>query len=506
MEWGQILNWIIYLVTTLISLIKFKHHHFLFKMISIDSIFSAVHFFKVFFENASEDMRESVVIENSKQLYKTPLIERYIYYTIVNIFYITTCNFFMLSDIKIIYGGLILSCIPPILNKITNSNLFIKHVRKRKQRLIKIVASKQLVTIIKYSSSNLINKDITLEHTELLPLFEDDNYEETMNYMWDIFQTVLITLASCYVKKCSTKFYYKITKYIYKYKTGNTLKSFNEESAKLTLINIIDNKKWNELFKPDVYRASIHLYYAKDDPPDIFRILAVKTNYKMGQTFAVWTISSLYNSMLIAPIVTLVLVIYKDKKVTWKTAGSLVISTLVGFYSNNIFITSLSCLFTEPLIFNKVVYSTGRYLVKESYYKIQELCIRNAEYNIVVLLTTLLMIIFRLLDYYDIRDLKNVFLITMSGVCKNSIKKLVIFLLLLLGGNTSNFNPLHVVHNSIVMYISIESIVYLIDKIIKSQPENVVIKDLPQDLFIKEISVEHHVLSKSYLVINDYCE
>jgi hypothetical protein len=508
MEWSQILDWLIYVVTTLISLIKFKSHGFLFKMIGIDSVLSAVNFFKAFIENT--DMTESVILKSSKKLYTSSIVERYVYYGCANIFYTTACNFFWLGDIKILYGGLIITCIPPILNKITNSNIFVKHVRKRKERMIKISASKQLVSLIKFSADSYLDKTVDIDHKELIPLFDNDNYETTLVYMWDMFQTSLLILVTCYIKRYSTTFYYKLTKYVYKYKTGNSLKSFNEETAKETLIKIIDNKKWSELFKPDIYKAVFHLYYSQEDQPDIFRKIIVKLNYKLGQVFAIWTISSLYKSILIAPVVTLILTFYKDRRVSLKTAGSMIITSLIGWYSNNTFVTSLSCQFVEPLLFNKVVYTTGVYLVKETQIKIKELFIRNAEYNTLISVSTLMMISFKLLDIYRVKEDQHIFLISTSvtpGImCHNSIKKLIIFCLLILGGYSSSFNPIHIIHNSVVMYISIEALTSIIDRVKRENPERVVIQDLSEDQFIKEISVEHHVLSKSYNVIKGYCD
>ena len=134
---------------------------------------------------------------------------------------------------------------------------FFKRIRKKKEYFIKVILSKQLSLLIKIIARTHINKRIEIRHTELLHLFDD--YSKTLNYVKGIFVNGAVTIVMFYLKRYKA-IYYTLTKYLYSYKTGNMLMSFNNNSSRIMLEDIFNNKKWDELLKPNVYRAIIQIY------------------------------------------------------------------------------------------------------------------------------------------------------------------------------------------------------------------------------------------------------
>ncbi len=452
MGWGRYGDYLLYFVTVTLTLTMFPNTNFYLQLITIDSVFSAIHFFKQFIDYK---ITESQIVQKSNTLYKCSLLDRYIYYFTSYFLYNTICNFFWVKYIRLIYYGFLISTLPPLLNKIINSYIFIR-LRKKKENIIKTILSKQLGSLIKLSSKTYLNRDIEIQDNELVPLFDD--YNKTVNYILDIMKNLLIIFLVMYVKKCSTSFYYKLTKYIYNYKTGEILESFNEISAKHTLISIIEQKRWHELLNPNSHRAILYLYQINDDKSDLLKQLFKTINFRLAKMFTIWTISSFFKKILIGPIVSLFMVFYRKRNHEIKMLDSIiealfiVASGIVGILMKSYFLTSFLSQFGYFLIYNKFIYLVGRYITNEIYKKIKELNAKGGKYLIPIITTTILMMVFGYI--VNLGTVVLVMLEFIRGLLISSNKsKSIIYISLLISGFYSNFNPLHLMHNAVVIYI-----------------------------------------------------
>ena len=243
--WNNNFDYTIYILLVLFSCLFSSSYDLMLKMISIDSLFLAIHFFKTFFNH---NLTESQIVSKSTTLYQGSLLDRYILYVTKYISYKGLCYFFWLNEFYPIYFGIHILIIPPIFNKLLTSEWF-NIIRKKKEEFVKIFISKQCAQVIKFFSKIYLNKNIEIKYKEIIPLL--NNYQESLNYFFDGLKNLLVILLLEYIKKCSPNFYYRVTKYIYNYKTGETLASFNSLSAKKTLNDIIDKKRWDELLKPN---------------------------------------------------------------------------------------------------------------------------------------------------------------------------------------------------------------------------------------------------------------
>ena len=430
--------------------IFFTGNNLLFQSISIDSLYSAMFFIKHFID---DNLTESQIIDVSSSLYNGSVFDRYIYYSMIYSIYIIMCNLLWVDDINIIYYGLLLTTIPFIINKVLRSILFDK-IKERKEYFIKLIVSKQLSSLIKKSAYVYLDREIEIDYREILPILK--SYSDTITYLQYVLKNTLIMFLVSYVKKYSTKFYYKMLKYIYNYKTGTTLESYNKESAKKMLTNIIDNKQWYELMKPNIYRAIFLLFQTNDDDTDFIKIIINKFNYKMITMFTIWTITSFADMFFVAPLISTFFHFYKKKNKNLSIRNLhklfvLMLATLSGYYINSIFLTSFICQFGYSILFNNITISSLRSIKNELVNNLRLINKTNLKYNFPTVLTLLYTI-----SYGYMPELQNTSIIISLVyilLINDDYKKCFILASMVTSGNISNFNITHLIHNSCVIYI-----------------------------------------------------
>jgi hypothetical protein len=449
MIWDKYSDYLLYAITLIITLMISSNTNIFFQMITIDSIFSSTHFIKQYIDYRVTD---SQIINESIPLYKHPILDRYIYYALSMLSYSTFCNFFWIKLIKLVYYGIIFTSIPTILNDILRTNLF-NRIRKKKEHIIKIIISKQLGAIIEMSSNTYLDKQINVDHNELMILFDD--YNSTLHHCLDIIKNLSIVLVTMYVKKYSTNFYYKMLKYVYSYKTGNELISFNDRTAKKRLTTIIEHKQWKDLLDPNMYKAIIHLYQLNECQDDFFTKLIQSFYYILGKTLTIWTISSFLNHILSVPILSIFMLFYRDNVfdcVMIKKILIILCGTLYGVYISNYLVTSIICQFGYNLIFNNLIYIILKYIKNETIKKLTDLNTTNADYILPILSTTGFVIIYgHLLS-------TNTLIVIGFDIIRNVIintdkKRTVMYCTLLGTACLSNFNTFHIIHNAMIIYI-----------------------------------------------------
>jgi len=339
--------------------------------------------------------------------------------------------------------------LPPFLNRITESSGF-DRIRKKKEHIVKVIMSKQLASLIKLISRTYLKKDIEIHHSELVPLFND--YSKTLYYSIDIIKNLAVIIVAIYVKKYSTSFYYTMLKYIYNYKTGVELESFNDRLAKIKLTNIIEERRWGELFNPNVYKAIIHLYQMNTDESNIISELVHTFYYTIAKMFASWSVSSFFKHVLIGPTMSLFMVFYRNDGDVVRKIGVIVSAGIIGYFTQNFFLTNVVCHFGYYLVFSRLVMTILRFFRDESVKKFHELNTINANYIVPTVISTVFVAALRL--FFS----PTVMIIMLMEIVRNIIidrdyRRTIIHCTLLGTGFLSSFHPLHIIHNALVIYV-----------------------------------------------------
>jgi hypothetical protein len=439
-----------YSISNIMDNIFFRNISYFFEMIAIDSIFSAINFIKTYLNT---DLTDQQIVTKSNALYNGSLTDRYIYYFLVYFTYNTICTFFWASDINILYYIGIISIYPYILNKIFSTSLF-RIIRNKKELIVKLVIAKILSMLIKFYSKIYLQKKIkNFKYTELTYLLSD--YKETVGYFYDVLKNFAIILALSYVKKYSTKIYYDIIKYIYNYKTGQLLDSFNEDNAKEHLIEIIDKKQWHEFKKPNTYNAILRVYQMSISDIDIFKVINDEINFILIKIFSIWTLGSLFGSIYFVPILSLFLILYKyiriDKKGSRDIIVLMCILPLCAIY-DGYFLISFLCQCLPRIIFNKIFYKLSKEIYKNTSNTIKMIDIYDRNIFIPSVSFIGYMIIIKLFELQSILMLFNIFLNVGININKDR-KREILYGIIVFTTYLSNFAITHVIFNTIIVFL-----------------------------------------------------
>jgi len=437
--------------------IFFRNIGYFFQMVAIDSLFNAINFVKTYM---NQNLTDNQIIIKSNALYSGSLTDRYIYYFLVYLTYNTICTFFWLDDINLLYYMGIVSIVPYIINKIFNSKIF-KIIRDKKELFIKIIIAKILSIIIKFYSKTYLKKKIkNFKHTDLMYLLSD--YKEATGYFSFVLKNFAIILGLSYVKKYSAKTYYDIIKYIYKYKTGDTLNSFNENGAKKYLIDVVENKKWYKFKETDTYNAMWEVYQMSIPEVDIFTVISDEINFMLIKIFSIWTFVSLFGSIYFVPAISLFLVLYKYAKTkkgkitdVIMIMASLPICMLVdgsNFFSASIVLVSIICQCLSKLVFNKIT----RKLYKEIYSYVHNSIVSIDIYDkhtfIPIVSIISYMAIISLFELSNILLLGNIILNYVNSNSRD-IRKHTLFGLIICSTYISNFHIAHILFNTFIIFL-----------------------------------------------------
>lgn len=449
---------IIYPIVITIASLVTQGQDFLINLISLDSLFSAIHFMLTFI---NRNLTESQIVTISNSLYNFSLLDRYIYYILIyglcNILHIF---FWMeISDLSsrlLYYIGLV-TITPHIINKILDFKLF-RIIREKKELLVKIIVSKFFTTIIKIYSKIYLDRNIDIKYSELLVLLTD--YKDTVQYFCDVLKNLLIMLGLSYIKIYSTPLYYNIIKYIYNYKTGDLIASYNVTSAKSYLLDIIDNRKWNELIKPNTCKAIMYIYQINSEKTNNIQKIVNDFNFSLIKMFTVWTLASIVDFIYLVPIISLGLLLYKDNSfvdnimIHIRKIGILIFATLISYMYPNYIVISALCHYGDQILFNKLTHIMFKILLKRIK-KIIKMIINNNKNFVMSYMVTICYII--ILKYLiEQHNYALIGLNILANVLMNiEIQKQIIFAIVISTTYISEYNILHILFNSAVLYVTI---------------------------------------------------
>ncbi|ARF11433.1 hypothetical protein Klosneuvirus_1_290 [Klosneuvirus KNV1] len=448
-----------------LNLISVDYNLFV-KMITLDSLLNAIYFIKIFINN---NLSESQIVTEIGSIYTGTSLDRYIYYFLSYLFYKTVCTLLWVSDISMLYFMIIMTILPPILNIILTHKIFLK-IKEAKEMIVRIIIAKIFTKIIKFYSKLYLEREIKINYEEILILLKD--YNETLNHFYSVLKNTLLILLLSYVKNYSSKTYYKLIKYVYNYKTGELINSYNDNNAKYYLIDILDNKKWDAFTKPNTYKAIIQLYQMNIDNTDLFRKIIMDFNYLLGKMFAIWTIASLLDNIYLIPILSFIMLIYRriagkldNYKLVIKIIA-IVISAIIGYFYNSFFVISILCHFGSYVLFNKITGVVSKMIIKNTDNFKNYLVYENHNITLSYFSIVLYMCIFK----YNVISscLNNSFLILLLSIVMNiiintNIRKQLIFGLVLCITYISHFDLLHILYTTLIMILIIHYIDFTVE-------------------------------------------
>lgn len=256
-------------------------------LILIDALYSAINFAIHYMDHT---LSTSKVIEINYSLYRVGSIERYFYYCFLQITYIfltELCFDHRLLILKYLSG---ITLIPILFNNkiyIFCQNVF-DRITLEKNNFIKKVLFEWISNTIIYLEKTCLNKQIFIRKDEIIKALE--NMETLKSNISLFFQNVLITYALIYFRNKS-KIYYKLVKYLYTYGSGETIHHMTLQQANELFIDIISNKKYDQLIKPLFIQAIIFMYCDKQDST-VFKEYIKKLEFKLIITASLWTFAS----------------------------------------------------------------------------------------------------------------------------------------------------------------------------------------------------------------------
>jgi hypothetical protein len=448
------IDYLFYLGVLLITHLLTPGGNLFMRLITADSLLCTYRFFRTY---VNKNLTESQIVSKTKSLYIRSIFDRYIFYLLCYLVYKLICGFFWVTDLNCLYYIITLVSIPPLLNKLLLGEIY-ADIKRRKEHIIKLLAAKMFATAIRFLSKTYLNRDDKVKSREVFPLL--DNYDNTTGYLIEVGKNVGIMLALTYIKSYSPNFYYRIVTYYYNRRSGNILMSYNELSAKRMLNNIIDQKKWEELLKPNVYKAMFSLYHIESDDMDIFKNLATNLNFMIFKFGTIWTVATYVGHIYTVPFLSIFFITYRKGKSVLQCAedyyriGMIILGFILGYVTDSIVIATIVSQLGYMIIVNKLTMTLGKYLSKKIWKHVKFIYARNLNYLSPVLGAGMHIGFFAYL--FDI----NSWLFIILQLCyflmiSYDMSRAIVFCILLMSTSLSYFNPLHILYNIILIYIGL---------------------------------------------------
>ena len=425
--------------------------------ITIDSIFSALVFIKLFI---LDDLSLEDLLTNLNKIYKIKPFNRYIYYLTLEFIYTYICYLLWCESFKYLYYFLVLITCPYILNKIYEKYLLemVKYIDYEKNKFLRMILCKQFAIIINTFSNIYINKNPNISFTELLYIIDD--YDNMVNNFTTFLKNFFIISVIHYTRKKSNIVYSKLITYFYTYKTGNVFESIDYSTAKKKFSDVIINKKWDKLLDDDILHSIIYIYSLQENSNFDIGVYIVKFNYMVIKMFTIWTIGSFFNNTIIIPFLSLFFTIYKKPFNTIFNLTHLykylfkISALILGLFVKDYFLISLICEFGYILIVNKIVGTIVQYM-NEKFIKIYNVLTNYNKYNLfIIFIFSYIKLLKIISQYYDLNIIHyainySIFLIFIN----NNNWKYIIYNSIVLLGYLSKYQEIHLLFIITSLYI-----------------------------------------------------
>lgn len=347
--------------------------------ITIDSIYSAFYFVNIF---VMQDISKKELITNLDELYIIKIMNRYMYYLLLQLIYFIICKILWQEKIVILFYSILITTCPEIMNYIMTKYLsnVIKIIENEKIKFMRYILCKQIANVINTLSILCIDKDPELNYSELLFLL--DEYNKVYDNMIIFIKNFLIVSFIHYSKKNTKKVYGNMLTYLYTYQTGNTIEKIDFRTAKRKFVDLVEERAWKKFLNTDILQSIIYMYSQQDNTQvNYIELYLTKFNYMLVKMFTIWTIGTWINTIYLIPLLSSFFLIYKktikiiiEQKLMYLFRFGVL---MVSFVVKDFFIISFMSEFGYILLVNKVVYTTIVY-VYEKTLKITNICL---DYN-----------------------------------------------------------------------------------------------------------------------------
>lgn len=309
-------------------------------MLTINGVINAVRFIKTLYENKSQDLyaqyKLNEVLENDHIMHKLKSYIDYKYpiynnhFNFLNDGYISiTQKYFLFVVVQIIsyiinttlwfcceniINGILLLLALPLFNVLIINSIYFTityaYFADKIRHISVYTLSKITTKVINTISETCLDHKIKLDFIEFMDFFE--NYEHAIVYIMIFLKTVIIQSIIHYIKTTNNIFYYYIIDIIHRYQIeklvffGRSDNLLGFEKQKDMLINIIKNRKWDELLKPKTVYILFEFYESKNDNKFLIKVGMLFRNIRINfiRFMTLWSIST------ISPIVAIMMDIY----------------------------------------------------------------------------------------------------------------------------------------------------------------------------------------------------
>lgn len=441
-----------FVVATISSKILYNYNLF-FSLITIDGLMGACSWMISYF---NKNTKYTNVVENA-QIYDNSVLDRIISYLVFYFGYVGAKTFLWTKDIAILYYLITLIPIPEIINNFIKSDIYGK-INNVKQILVKKIIAKNIALGVKTAAKIYINKDVVIKYKEIMPLLSD--YEKSIDITKNITKNLLLVLLMSCIKKYTSKFYYDIGKMIVSYKFGDKIESFNVNGARSKLVNIIDNKQWNKILKPEFIKLILNIYEEHENNSDTIKKMITHFSITFSGMLTVWTICSFCKYSCIAPIISVIMLLYRrEHGIKLYNNLAVLFAVLCGsiIWNNQYLVMSLLAQFGHLIIFNKFTLLICKNIFKNIYKWINKIITRNIAYNKMLIYTIpyIVTIRYMLSDtlLYKILALNMIYTLLVNRDKKYNVINIIVATTTMLANSS-----FHIIYNGILTYVMVSFI------------------------------------------------
>ena len=452
--YNYFLNYLSILLLFLIITLKKGTNIIFINAITNDNIFSAIDFINDITKHHYYVNKYITPFLNDMRL-KTNLglIEKYIYYGLIQIISVVLNILFWNNYNIITYFALILTTHPFILEKIINIRPFSQIMEFFKKKINKLLKYSTL-SIYSYCFNNIcisiLDRDPKISAQELKEIYKKKSY----SHLIDFLKIFSISLVIQYMESIGS-IYTGFVKMLYNYGALIEIKSeyhvddsyINIKDDKEKILHIIQKRNWELFFNPTILKLIIKLY-RENQNNNLFENLRKKLKYIeiiIGKFFAFYSISILFDSPYCSLILSFALsFVNNDNRIFYIPKLLSIIMWYFGY--NLLHVTMMSELF--ELFDNKVIYFCIN-KVNDKIYENRYLPIHENKYNIDIVLNTIICLLIQ--NYLKSSIFRELLIILLSLTNKNP----PIFLYIAIFGRFSNYNYMQLILIDVILYIGI---------------------------------------------------
>lgn len=424
--------------------------------ITNDSIFSAIHFLgEMTKSNYYANKYVSPFIENMNLKMNLNIMDRYIYYFLLQVLSLSFNILFWGNYNLFLYMFLILTTHPYILEYVASKPPFSTIIKFLNKKINKIIKHSTL-SLYSYSFNNIciniLDKNPNISAHELNYFYKNKSY----SHLTDFLKVLLISLLIQYLESIGS-IYTRLIKILYNYGALIEIKSeYNEpdkysdiKNPKEKILRIIDHRDWQLFFNPKILKIIIQLYKENKKEGIIEKIHKVVKHSEIiiGKIFAFYSISVLLDNPIFSSMLSIGICYINNLDIKYYLPR--IISLILWLFGFNIFyITLVSEAF--ELLYNKL----SNYIInkiKEKIYENRYLLIHENKYNFELIINSLIGYIsynFWLPNYHN--NCYILFLLV-SLINKNPHLALYVYIF----GWFSNYNIIQLSLNGLLLYLTI---------------------------------------------------